>query len=187
MGEGSIMATGALVAFTALSAGASIYQGFQANAAYKEQSAMLMQQAQIAQRENALSIRQQQREIDKVAARQVMAMSKNGLVTSAGSPLEVLYETAELGAQEVEALKLQGQAQVYKYTTEAQTAKNNGRTSLIGGFSNAASTVLSTYAIGSANGVWGSKTTKTTKSTGSLTGFTPSINSTGYTGTLPKI
>ena len=78
------MATGALVAFTAISAGASIYKGIQANAAYSEQGTMLMQQAMIAKRENDLLIQQKQREIDKTAARQVMAMSKNGLVTSAG-------------------------------------------------------------------------------------------------------
>ena len=179
------MATGALVAFTAISAGASIYKGIQANAAYSEQGTMLMQQAMIAKRENDLLIQQKQREIDKTAARQVMAMSKNGLVTSAGSPLEVLYETAELGEQEISALKLQGQAQVYKYTTDANTAYNNGRTALIGGISNAATTVLSTYVGGAANGLWSSGSSAA-KSGGTITGLTPSINS-GYVGTLPKI
>ena len=179
------MATGALVAFTAISAGASIYKGIQANAAYSEQGTMLMQQAMIAKRENDLLIQQKQREIDKTAARQVMAMSKNGLVTSAGSPLEVLYETAELGEQEISALKLQGQAQVYKYTTDANTAYNNCRTALIRGISNAATTVLSTYAGGAANGLWSSGSSAA-KSGGTITGLTPSINS-GYVGTLPKI
>ena len=60
------MATGALVAFTALSAGMSIYQGVQQNAAYTEQGINLMKQAQIAQQENAYAVRQKQREIDRI-------------------------------------------------------------------------------------------------------------------------
>lgn len=179
MGEGEVMATGALVAFTALSAGMSIYQGVQQNSAYTEQGINLMKQAQIAKQENDYAIRQKQREVDKAAARQVMAMSKNGLNTSAGSPLEILYETYTLGQEEVDALRRQGQAQVWKYSTDANTSFNNGRSALLGGAANALTTIASTgmgiYAKG-ASGV--------------MTGWTPSISgasaSTGYSGTLPS-
>lgn len=187
------MATGALVAFTALSAGASIVKGIQQNSAYTDQGIALMKQAQIAQYENNLAIKQKQREIDKAAARQVMAMSKNGMDTSAGSPLEVLYETATLGAEEVNALRLQGQAQVYKYQTDANTAFKSGRSALIGGAANAVTTIASTAIGGYANGLWGgaAKKAATSSASGSLTGWTPSIFSSagpsGYAGTLPKI
>lgn len=181
------MATGALVAFTALSAGASIVKGIQQNSAYTDHGIALMKQAQIAQYENDLAIRQKQREVDKAAARQVMAMAKNGMDTSAGSPLEILHETATLGQEEVNALRLQGQAQVYKYRTDANTAFNSGRSALIGGAANAVSSIASTAIGGYANGIWGGTASKATSSaSGSLTGFTPSIFQ-GYHGTLPSL
>lgn len=192
MGEGEVMATGALVAFTALSAGMSIYQGVQQNSAYTEQGINLMKQAQIAKQENDYAIRQKQREIDKAAARQVMAMSKNGLNTSAGSPLEILYETYTLGQEEVDALRRQGQAQVWKYSTDANTSFNNGRSALLGGAANALTTIASTgmgiYARGGAGAATGSSAAK--GASGVMTGWTPSISgasaSTGYSGTLPS-
>lgn len=181
------MATGALVAFTALSAGMSIYQGVQQNAAHTEQGINLMKQAQIAQQENAYAVRQKQREIDKAAARQVMAMSKNGLNTSAGSPLEILYETYTLGQEEVDALKRQGQAQVWKYTTDANSSFNSGRSALIGGAANAISTIASkgTAAYAKGGSSLASATSFGAKSAGTATGWSPSLSG-GYSGTLPK-
>ncbi len=183
------MATGALVAFTALSAGAQIVKGIQQNAAYTEHGIALMKQAQIAQYENSLAIKQKQREIDKVAARQVMAMAKNGMDTSAGSPLEILHETAELGQEEVDALRLQGRAQINKYRSDANTAFNSGRSALIGGAVGAVSSIANTAIGGYTNGIWGGAANKATSSvSGSLTGFTPSIfNNSGYKGTLPSL
>lgn len=185
------MATGALVAFTALSAGSSIVQGIQANSAYTDQGIALMKQAQIAQQESEYAAAQKQREVDKTAARQVMAMAKNGVVTSAGSPLEVLYETMTLGQQEVDAIRRQGIAQADLYKTNANTAFNNGRSSLFGGVSNALTTVGMSFAGGAANGLFG-KAAGSTASAGTATGWTPSITggttaAAGYSGTLPSI
>lgn len=180
------MATGALVAFTALSAGMSIYQGVQQNSAHTEQAINLMKQAQIAQQENAYVVRQKQREIDKAAARQVMAMSKNGLNTSAGSPLEVLYETYTLGQQEVDALKRQGQAQVWKYTTDANSSFNSGRSALLGGMASAISKISSTGMATYTKNNSGKNSAELANSEWVMTGWTPSISG-GYTGNLPKL
>ena len=193
MGEGEVMATGALVAFTALSAGASIVKGIQANSAYTDQGIALMKQAQIAQYENELAIKQKQREIDKAAARQVMAMSKNGIVTSEGSPLEILYETMTLGQEEVDALKRRGAAQVDMYRTNANTMFKTGRSELLGGAANALTTIGTTYMAGKANGLFSGTGSTASKAGGVATGWSPSVNagtaksSTGYLGTLPKI
>lgn len=149
------MATGALVAFTALSAGASIVKGVQANSAYTDQGIALMKQAQIAQQESEYAALQKQREVDKVAARQVMAMAKNGVNTSVGSPLEVLYETMTLGQQEVDAIRRQGAARVDLFKTNANTAFNNGRTALFGGATDALTTIGSAFAGGALNGLGG--------------------------------
>lgn len=138
------MSTGALVAFTAISAGMSIVQGIQQNSASTSAGIAYMRQAQIAKAENELSIRQKQREIDKTAAQQVMAMAKNGMDTGRGTPLEILHETAVLGQEEIDALKLQGQAQVGYYTALSNQQFNNGRTALLGGVSDALTTVVTT-------------------------------------------
>lgn len=190
------MATGALVAFTALSAGASIVKGIQANSAYSDQGIALMKQAQIAQQESEYAALQKQREVDKTAARQVMAMAKNGVVTSAGSPLEILYETMTLGQQEVDAIRRRGAAQVDLYRTNANTAFNNGRSSLFGGAADALTTIGTTFAAGAAKGLWGSGSGSSvagSSANGVATGRTPSITgsssttASGYSGTLPSI
>lgn len=144
MGEGKRMSTGALVALTAVSAGMSIVQGIQQNSANTEAGISYMRQAQIAKRENELAIQQKQREIDKTAAQQVMAMAKNGMDTGRGTPLEILHETAVLGQQEVDALRLQGEAQYSYYQSLGNQQFNNGRNALLGGFTDALTTVANT-------------------------------------------
>lgn len=138
------MSTGALLALTAVSAGMSVVQGIQQQSACNEAGMAYMQQAQVAKRENELAIQQKQREIDKTAARQVMAMAKNGMDTGRGTPLEILQETAFLGQQEVDALRLQGEAQVGYYNALGKQQFNNGRTALLGGMSDALTTVATT-------------------------------------------
>lgn len=193
MGEGEVMATGALVAFTALSAGMSIVKGIQANSAYTDQGIAMMKQAQIAQSENAYAVKQKQREIDKAAARQVMAMSKNGMYTDAGSPLEILYETMTLGQEEVDALKRQGAAQVDMFKTNAKTAFNTGRSELLGGASSALASVGTMFMAGKANGLFNGGGGTGAKMSGTPTGWSPSVTAgtatspAGYSGTLPKI
>ncbi len=159
------MATGALVAFTALSAGASIVKGIQANSAATDQGIALMKQAQIAQYESNYAASQKQREVDRAAARQVMAMSKNGLNTSAGSPLEILYETMTLGQDEVNAIKRRGAAQVDMYMTKSNNAFKSGRSSLLGGAADAITTIGTAYIGGAQAGLWG-KAGSTAKSSG---------------------
>lgn len=179
MGEGEIMATGTLVALTAVSAGMSIVQGFQQSAASTEAGKAYLRQAQIAAAENELAVQQKQREIDKTAAQQVMAMAKNGVVTSVGSPLEVLYETAMLGKQEVEALKLSGNATVDYYGSLSSQQFNSGRNSILGGFTSAVSTIGSAYMVGNANNLFSSTGTKAVSKT---TGLVGDFSTASYSG-----
>lgn len=166
MGEGKRMSTGALVALTAVSAGMSIIQGVQQNSASTEAGIAYMQQAQIARTENELAIQQKQREVDKVAARQVMAMAKNGMDTGRGTPLQILQETAFLGQQEIDALKLQGNALVGYYSALGEQQFNNGRAALLGGASDALATVVGTGINAKTAGLGGSSTsTKNTMNT----------------------
>lgn len=160
------MSTGALVALTAVSAGMSIIQGVQQNSASTEAGIAYMQQAQIARTENELAIQQKQREVDKVAARQVMAMAKNGMDTGRGTPLQILQETAFLGQQEIDALKLQGNALVGYYSALGEQQFNNGRAALLGGASDALATVVGTGINAKTAGLGGSSTsTKNTMNT----------------------
>lgn len=161
MGEGKRMSTGALVALTAVSAGMSIVQGIQQHSANTEAGIAYMRQAQIARNENDLAIQQKRREIDKVAAQQVMAMAKNGMDTGRGTPLEILHETAVLGQQEIDMLRLQGNAQVSYYQSLGKQQFNNGRNALLGGFTDALTTVATTAMSAKAAGLkMGGGTTK---------------------------
>ena len=161
MGEGKRMSTGALVALTAVSAGMSIVQGIQQHSANTEAGIAYMRQAQIARNENDLAIQQKRREIDKVAAQQVMAMAKIGMDTGRGTPLEILHETAVLGQQEIDMLRLQGNAQVSYYQSLGKQQFNNGRNALLGGFSDALTTVATTAMSAKAAGLkMGGGTTK---------------------------
>lgn len=161
MGEGKRMSTGALVALTAVSAGMSIVQGVQQHSANTEAGIAYMRQARIARNENDLAIQQKRREIDKVAAQQVMAMAKNGMDTGRGTPLEILHETAFLGQQEIDALRLQGNAQVGYYQSLGKQQFNNGRNALLGGFTDALTTVATTAMSAKAAGLkMGGGTTK---------------------------
>lgn len=159
------MSTGALLALTAVSAGMSIVQGVQQNSAHTEAGMAYMRQAQIAQRENELAIRQKQREIDRVAAEQVMAMAKNGMDTGRGSPLQILQQTALLGQEEVDALRLQGEAQVGYYNALGQQQFNNGRAAVLGGFTDAMTTVASMGIKMKTSGLISDTSTNTTKAT----------------------
>jgi len=153
------MATGALVAFTALSAGASIVKGIQTNSAMSEQGIAYMRQSQIARQESELAAVQKQREVDKFAASQVMSFAKNGVVTNAGSPLEVLHETIALGKQEVDAIRNQGIAQSQLYQANASSAFSSGRASLFGGTSDALTSMGSMFMAGSKFGLFNKKST----------------------------
>ncbi len=138
------MATGALVAFTALSAGASLVKGIQSNSAMTDQGIAYMKQAQIAQQESQYEAQQKQLEVDKAAASQVMAFAKNGVITSAGSPLDTLHETIRLGQQEVTAIRNSGMAKYELYQANAKTSFNSGRASLFGGITDALTSTAST-------------------------------------------
>lgn len=155
MGEGKGMSTiGAITSLTGLSAGLSVMQGIAGSMAASAQSRAYMQEAKIAQMENNLTIKQKQREIDKTAARQAMAMAKNGIDTEGGSPLEILHETAVLGKEEIDALRRKGQAQVAMYRANASTARAQGRNALLGGIAQGLTTIGKTYINGLEKGLW---------------------------------
>ncbi len=183
-------ATAALVAFTAITAGAQIVKGIQENAAYREQGQAMQRQAEIARQESEYAAKQKKREVDKAAARQVMAFTANGINTSSGSPLEILQETLTLGQDEVDAIKRQGAAQVDYYNSQARVAYKSGRSALLGGITGAATTVVTAFA-GGAAGSAGKGLLSFGK--GTATGVTPSIASTasssgqGVLGTLPSL
>lgn len=174
------MSTGALVALTAVSAGMSIVQGIQQNSANTEAGISYMRQAQIAQQENQLAIKQKQREIDQVAAQQVMAMAKNGMDTGRGSPLEILYETAALGQQEVDSLRMSGHAQVSYYKSLGNQQFNNGRAAVLGGFSGALGTIATTAVSSNTAGLKSNKTG--TSSQKGTTGLVGDFSTSSYSG-----
>lgn len=162
----------ALIAGLAIYAGSQIIGGAMEMGAYNDQAESYNQQASIARQESILEANQKQREIDKLAARQVMGMAKNGILTSEGSPLELLNETITLGREEVTAIVNRGNSMINYYNSLSKQSTNKGRSALIGGYAGAASTLLTGYYKGADAGLWGpnkvpkSTTTTTTAKTG---------------------
>lgn len=171
MGEVIYMGVETVVmAGLALSAGSQIIGGAMDMGAYNEQAQSYQKQAVISQQESALEAKQKQLEIDKLAARQVMGMAKNGIITSEGSPLLILNETINQGKEEVNAINRRGSAMTEYYNTMAKQSTNEGRSALLSGFTGAASTAISGYYGGAKAGLWGSTAAKTT------TAATKSVN-----------
>jgi len=162
----------ALIAGLAISAGSQIIGGAMKMGAYNDQAESYIQQASIARQESILEANRKQREIDKLAARQVMGMAKNRILTSEGSPLELLNETITLGREEVTAIVNRGNSMINYYNSLSKQSTNKGRSSLIGGYTGLASTLLTGYYEGADAGLWGpnkvpkSTTTTTTAKTG---------------------
>lgn len=143
----------AVIALTAVSAGASIYGGIQANSASKKEAGLLREQGAIAQSEADSEAASHARDVRRFAADQSLAFLSNG-VTLAGSPLLVLDDTITQGQKEVDSITRSGNAQRSLFNQRADITRNQGRAALIGGLGQAAGTVATTSVYGKQAGLW---------------------------------
>lgn len=138
------MATGALAAFSVISAGTSLAAGFAGQDAAGREADLLNQQGLIARSEaeaEAERVGTQNRKFKKV---QKLAFLKSG-VSLFGSPLLVLEETEREGQKEVDAIRRRGFAQQTLFGRKAKIARGKGRQALIGGFTGALKSGLSFF------------------------------------------
>jgi hypothetical protein len=136
------MAEAALVGLIALSAGGSIYSGISANQSAKEQAGQLDRQAALAQEEARIEADRQSDERRRFIADQKMAYVANGIGIS-GTPLVTFENSYNEYQKEIDATIRAGDANADYLRSEAKVTRRNGRAALIGGVTQAASTVAS--------------------------------------------
>jgi len=142
-----------LVLGTAVTAGASIYGGIQANKAAQQESALLAEQGRIAQEQADEEAKSHAQDVRRFAAGQSLSFLANG-VSLAGSPLLVLDDTYKQGQKEVDAIVKSGKSQASLYTQRANITANEGRASLIGGVASGVGSVTSSAIAGRKAGIW---------------------------------
>ena len=113
-----------------LAAGSSAAGGF---AAQEESRA----QIRATREETAAAKIQSERDTKRLRSRQLVNFLKSG-VQLEGTPLAILEETEKLGAEDIESLERQEQAQIGRFEAQGRTALLSGVTSSIGSIGRAA-------------------------------------------------
>ena len=121
-------------------AGASLYSGFAANSAARQEAALERQQGDIAASEAQVNAKNEAFNQTQAVQNQRLAFLANG-VTLEGSPALVLEESKKYGQGQVDAILRQGAAKKALGYAEADISKNKGRAALIGGFTQAAGSI----------------------------------------------
>lgn len=121
------MATGFLVAMTALSAATSIKQGIDERNAAKRQAGLMEEETRIAAMNKT-------NDLKRLEGAQRLAYAKSG-VTLEGSPLLVLNETHNQGTREIDNLLTSGY-------TKAEYTRLAGRDAFVAGVLNAGTTAM---------------------------------------------
>jgi hypothetical protein len=151
MGAASAYLTGA-------SGGLDLLSGIYGMDAANSRASLLKSQASLAVAESEAEAARYASEARSFKATQKMAYAKSGVKID-GSPLDVLDKTARTAAENISAIRAQGQAKAGALRAEAAGAKAQGRLALLKGVFSAAT---STAKMGDKLGWW-DKTEKTTE------------------------
>lgn len=132
--------------------GSKVYSGYQQNQAAKREASLMEDQGRIEQEEAAAEAQRRADEVRKFSRVQGLSFLKNG-VSLAGSPLLVLDETLTQGQQEVDAITRSGDAKRTLYNRKAANTRASGRSALLGGVLEGATSAGTSYAIGKNKGI----------------------------------
>ena len=121
------------VGSTAMNALGSIRQGQEQQAAANYNAAVADQNAKIAQDQAARAEADQRRQAEKLAGEQVAAYAASG-VTEEGSPLKVMYQSAQEAEMDALNIRYQGYLNARQQTAEADLQRYQGRAALQAGY-----------------------------------------------------
>ena len=107
-------------------AGASLYSGFAANSAARQEASLERQQGDIAASEAQVNAKNEAFNQTQAVQNQRVAFLANG-VTLEGSPSMVLEQSKEYGQSQVDAILRQGAAKKALAYSEATITQNKGR------------------------------------------------------------
>lgn len=143
----------AFITSAVVSVGSSIFGGFAADRASKDEARLLREQGNLAQAEAAAEAQRVANANRKFLKRQKLAFLKSG-VTLEGSPLFTLATTLEEGQEEVTAIARRGAAQARLFSARAVQTQRQGRASLFGGLTQGASSIFNAFGIGRLAGIF---------------------------------
>lgn len=146
------MASQALSGLTQIAGGL-----FGARAASQE-SALIDEQASLAEQEAAYEAEQRARDVRKFQAKQESKYLASG-VTLAGSPALVLEETRQLGQQEIDAIMRRGQAQAKLLRMKSKQTRSAGRAGILSSLLGAGAGGFQAYMYGKQFGLFGTPAT----------------------------
>lgn len=133
-----------MLAFAAISAGANIYSGFQKKKALESEGELVAKQGELMYQESLKEAEMIRREGEIFAQKQSLQYIASGVVLG-GSALITLKQTRMFAEEQASATERRGKAGMELSYAKRDIAKKEGTASIIGGFGNAAISVLSAY------------------------------------------
>lgn len=130
-----------LMAGGLLSGGISIFGGAGQKSAYRSEASLLEEEGRLLREDQLREATDRATEIRKAAAKQKLAYLRQGVRLS-GSPLLALDETLTEGQREVDLITERGNRLFDLKRRQADILRSQGRSSLVGGFGQALSTLL---------------------------------------------
>lgn len=125
-----------------IAAGSATYAGVSQYRAGKEAKEEAKESAALTKKKWEIEEEQERRRIRQLLARQKTLYAKAGVDISSGSPLEMLAETEEQAAQELEAMRLGKRLATGALLSRGDVASQMGQQALIGGMASGASSLL---------------------------------------------
>lgn len=133
-----------MLAFAAISAGASIYSGFQKKGALQAEGAAIAKEGETIYQESLKEAETIRREGEIFAQKQSLQYIASGVVLG-GSALITLKQTKMFAEESASATERRGKAARDLGYEKQKIAGREGNASIISGFGNAALSVLSAY------------------------------------------
>jgi hypothetical protein len=144
------------IAAAGMKAVGSIVEGNQANAAAKANAGMARENAAIAMQQAGVREDQSRRRSAGVLGAQYAAQAQAGVDPNSGSALRVLEDDAAQAELDALTIRYEGQTQALGYEREARMERWKGKQARIGGYMNAATSIL-----GGASQAYGMRTSNT--------------------------
>lgn len=135
----------AAIGGSVISAGSSIYAGVQSNNQAKQAAAIEQMNASLAAQETQNAINARTEEMNRIKEANKMAMLKSGMNLS-GSNLLAIEDTKRQLALDINDLQIRGYVSQQNYSMKENQLLSSGRAAMIGGYTKAAGTLLSTAA-----------------------------------------
>ena len=129
------------LASAGISAAGSVMGGVMQQSQAKAQQAAYDRQATMERQQGEFQAGQKQDEVNGLIGRQI-AMTGDSGVTLAGSPTDVISNTASQGALDTEAIRWGSKVRADTFTYQGQLAKMQGQNAFVGGIVGAAGGLL---------------------------------------------